>query len=44
MNYYHDVYLKRVNRYGIDFQSRIQHKREDNFEHQLAASLYKVEF
>ena len=44
MNYYHDVYLKRVNRYGTDFQSRIQHKREDNFEHQLAASLYKVEF
>ena len=27
--YYNDVYLKRLNRYGIDFQSRMQRQREE---------------
>ena len=44
MGYYHDVYLKRLNRYGIDFQSRLQRQREENFELQLKKSVYLVTF
>ena len=44
MGYYHEVYLKRVNRFGTDYQSRIQRKREENFKTQLAASVYRIEF
>lgn len=44
MGYYNDVYLKRLNRYGIDFQSRIQGQREENFRRQLLKSIYYVEF
>lgn len=43
-DYYHNVYLKRLNRYGIDFQSRIQRQREENFKLQLKKSVYYVEF
>ena len=44
MGYYEDVYLKRLNHYGVDFQSRIQGQREENFRRQLAKSVYYVEF
>ena len=44
MGYYEDVYLKRLNRYGIDFQSRIQGQREENFRRQLLKSVYYVNF
>lgn len=44
MGYYEDVYLKRLNRYGIDFQSRIQGQREENFRRQLMKSVYYVRF
>ena len=44
MRYYEDVYLKRLNRYGIDFQSRMQRQREENFKLQLKRSVYYVEF
>ena len=44
MGYYEDVYLKRLNRYGIDFQSRMQRQREENFKLQLAKSVYYVTF
>lgn len=44
MGYYEDVYLKRLNRYGVDFQSRIQGQREENFKRQLMKSVYYVEF
>ena len=44
MGYYEDVYLKRLNRYGVDFQSRIQGQREENFRRQLMKSVYYVEF
>ena len=44
MDYYHNVYLKRLNRYGIDFQSRMQRQREENFKLQLKKSVYYVEF
>ena len=42
--YYEKVYLKRLNRYGIDFQSRMQRQREENFKLQLLRSVYYVTF
>ena len=42
--YYNEVYLKRLNRYGIDFQSRLQRQREENFHRQLLKSIYYVSF
>ena len=44
MGYYNNVYLKRLNRYGIDFQSRLQGQREENFRRQLLKSVYYVRF
>ena len=44
MNYFEDVYLKRLNRYGYDYQSRIQNQRERNFENLLLKSVYRVDF
>lgn len=44
MGYYENVYLKRLNRYGIDFQSRMQRQREENFKRQLRKSVYYVNF
>lgn len=44
MSYYEDIYLKRLNRYGHDFQSRLQAQREENFEYQLEKSIYYVRF
>lgn len=43
MNYY-DIYEKRLNRYGIDYQSRIQKEREKLFDLYLARSVYLVTF
>lgn len=43
-NYYDDIYLKRLNRYGLDFQSRLQGQRERNFEIYLLRSLFRVDF
>lgn len=44
MNYYQDVYLKRLNRYGNDYQTRVQTQREKMFEQLLLKSLYRVDF
>ena len=44
MNYFEDVYLKRLNRYGYDYQSRIQAQREREFEGKLLKSVYRVDF
>ena len=44
MEYYGDVYLKRLNRYGNDYQSRVQGQRERLFEDYLMKSIYKVDF
>ena len=44
MGYYEDVYLKRLNHYGVDFQSRIQGEREENFRRQMYKSVYYVLF
>lgn len=43
-SYYNDVYLKRLNRYGYDYQSRVQAQRERDFENKLLKSVYRVEF
>ena len=43
-SYYEDVYLKRLNRYGTDYQSRIQAQREREFEGKLLKSVYRVDF
>ena len=44
MDYFNDIYLKRLNRFGIDYQSRIQGKRELDFELYLQKSVYRVDF
>lgn len=44
MDYFDDIYRKRINRYGDDYQSRLQGKREAAFERELAHSPYRVTF
>ena len=44
MSYFDEVYLKRLNRYGYDYQSRIQNQREKVFEDLLLKSVYRVDF
>ena len=44
MDYYHDIFLKRLNRYGLDYQSRLQKQRELNFEKLLLKSIYRIDF
>lgn len=41
---YFDIYKKRLNRYGLDYQSRIQGQREHLFDLYLLKSVYRVEF
>ena len=41
---YYDIYTLRLNRYGIDYQSRIQTEREKGFELYLARSVYRIKF
>lgn len=41
---YYSIYLKRLNRYGLDYQSRIQNMRERNFEQYLMKTVYYVSF
>jgi hypothetical protein len=41
---YIEVYKKRLNRYGLDYQSRIQGQRERDFENYLLKSIYRVDF
>lgn len=43
-DYYENIYLKRLNRYGYDYQSRIQGQRERVFEDKLLKSIYRVDF
>ena len=44
MSYFEDVYLKRLNRYGLNYQSRIQTQREKQFELLLMKSVYRIDF
>lgn len=41
---YYDVYRKRLNRFGNDYQSRIQGAREYNFDLYLLKTVYRVDF
>lgn len=41
---YFDIYQKRLNRFGTDYQSRIQKRRENEFQSYLNKSVYRVEF
>ena len=43
-NSYYDIYLKRLNRYGNNYQTRTQNKRERDFENYLLKSVYRIEF
>ena len=44
MSYFDEVYLKRLNRYGNDYKTRIQGQREKVFEDLLLKSIYRVDF
>lgn len=44
MRYFEDIYKKRVNRYGLDYQSRIQREREELFDLYLLKTIYRVDF
>ena len=44
MDYYNVVYKKRLNRYGLDYQSRVQGMRERSFELLLEKSIYRIDF
>ena len=41
---YIEVYRKRLNRYGLDYQSRVQGQRDRNFDDYLLKSIYRVDF
>ena len=41
---YFDIYKQRLNRFGNDYQSRIQGEREYNFDLYLLKSIYRVDF
>ena len=41
---YFDIYLQRLNRFGNDYQSRIQGEREKLFDLYLLKSVYRVDF
>ena len=43
-NFYYDVYNARLNRYGNDYQSRVQGQRQKVFEQYLLKSIYQIEF
>lgn len=43
MSYYH-IYQQRLNRFGSDYQSRIQGMREYNFDLYLLKTVYRVDF
>lgn len=44
MSYFEDIYKKRVNRYGLDYQSRVQGEREKMFDLYLLKTIYRVDF
>lgn len=41
---YYNIYLKRLNRYGFDYKTRTQNKRERDFEDYLLKSVYRIDF
>ena len=43
-NYYENAYRRRLNRYGLDYQTRIQGSRERDFDNYLYKTIYRVDF
>jgi hypothetical protein len=43
-NEYYTIYRRRLNRYGLDYQSRVQNQREREFEIYLYKTIYRVDF
>ena len=43
MDYFTDVYLKRINRFGNNIQTRVHGKMENDFENKLVKSVNKVD-
>ena len=43
MGYYEEIYLKRLNRYGMDYNSRVQNQREKEFEDYLLKVTSRVD-
>jgi hypothetical protein len=41
---YYEIYKRRLNRYGLDYQSRVQGQRERDFDNYLLKSIYRVDF
>ena len=41
---YYEIYRKRLNRYGYDYQSRTQGERERYFDNLLLKSIYRLDF
>lgn len=41
---YYDVYRRRLNRYGDNYQARVQGQRDRNFDDYLLKSIYRVDF
>ena len=44
MSSYYETYRRRLNRYGLDYQSRIQNQRERDFDNYLYKTIYRVDF
>lgn len=44
MGSYYETYRRRLNRYGLDYQSRIQSQRERDFDNYLYKTIYRVDF
>ena len=42
--YYKTTYRRRLNRYGLDYQARIQAQRERDFDNYLYKTIYRVDF
>lgn len=43
MGYYEQIYSKRLNRYGFDYEARIQRQREQTFEQYLLKTVNRVD-
>lgn len=43
-SYYKEAYRRRLNRYGLDYQARIQTQRERDFDSYLYKTIYRVDF
>lgn len=43
-NGYFDIYLKRVNRYGEDYKTRVLNQRREVFDRRLERSVYRIDF